>query len=68
VLVRDLELRAFFLDLAEQACVLDRDHRLVGEGLQQPHLLIGEGLQLLAAEKDDADAAALQIIGAMATA
>ena len=33
VLVRDLELAALVLDLAEQPRVLDRDHRLVGEGL-----------------------------------
>ena len=35
VLARDLELPALFLDLAEQARVLDRQHRLRGEGLQQ---------------------------------
>ena len=31
-----------FLGLVEQAHVLDRDHRLVGEGLQQLDLLVGE--------------------------
>ena len=43
VLVRDLELGALLLDLAEQARILDRNDRLVGEGLEQPHLLLGEG-------------------------
>ena len=42
VLVGDLELAALVLDLAEQARVLDRDHRLVGEGLEQRDLLVGE--------------------------
>ncbi len=40
VLVGDLELPALVLDLAEQAHVLDRDHRLVGEGLQQRDVLV----------------------------
>src|SRR6185369_12808198 len=39
VLVGDLELAALVLDLVEQAHVLDRDHRLVGEGFQEPNVL-----------------------------
>ena len=35
VLARDRELLALLLDLVEQVGVLDRHHRLVGEGLQQ---------------------------------
>ena len=34
------------LQLREQAHVLDRDHRLVGEGLHQLDLLVGEGMGL----------------------
>ena len=30
------------LQLGEQACVLDGDHRLVGEGLQELDLRLGE--------------------------
>jgi hypothetical protein len=37
VLVRDLELPALLLDFVEEAHVLDRDHGLVGEGLQEAH-------------------------------
>ena len=37
VLARDLELLALFADLLEQARVLDRQYRLVGEILQQRH-------------------------------
>ncbi len=32
---RDLQLSSLLLDLAEQPCILDRQHRLRGEGLQQ---------------------------------
>ena len=32
------------LQLVEQPCVLDGDHRLVGEGLDEVDLLVGEGL------------------------
>ena len=39
----------------EQAHVLDRDDRLVGEGLQQLDLLVGERPDLQPAEDDDAD-------------
>ena len=42
VLTRDLELAALLLDLAEQARVLNRDHRLRGEGLQQIDRALGE--------------------------
>ena len=48
VLVGQLELPALVLDLVEQARVLDRDHRLVGEGLQQADLLVGEAGRRLA--------------------
>ena len=41
--------------LVEQAHVLDRDHRLVGEDLQQPDVLLGEVARLLAADADRAD-------------
>ena len=39
----------------EQPHVLDRDHRLVGEGLHQLDLLAGEGAHLRAPQNDDAD-------------
>ena len=41
--------------LLEQPHVLDRDHRLVGEGLQQLDLLVGERPGLGAADGDRAD-------------
>ena len=44
VLARLRELPARFLDLVEQPHVLDRDHRLVGEGGDQLDLLVGERL------------------------
>ncbi len=43
------------LRLVEQAHVLDRDHGLVGEGLQQRDLLRREGARLAAPGKDRAD-------------
>ena len=43
------------LGLVEEARVLDRDHRLVGEGAQQPLLLVVERAQLRAADQDRAD-------------
>ena len=43
------------LHLVEQPHVLDRDHRLVGEGLDQLDLLIGERLDLQAISQDDAE-------------
>ena len=43
------------LHLLEQPRVLDGDHRLVGEGLDQLDLLVGEGLRLSGRTDDDAD-------------
>ncbi len=43
------------LQLGEQADVLDRDHRLVGEGLEQRHLPLAEEASLGATEGDRAD-------------
>ena len=43
------------LELPEQARVLDRDHRLIGERPQQRDLAIGEALRLGAQEGDDPD-------------
>ena len=42
VLARHLQLTALVLDLGEQARVLDRQHRLGGEGLQQFDRALGE--------------------------
>ena len=42
VLARLRELAALVLDFVEQPHVLDRDHRLVGEGGDQLDLLVGE--------------------------
>ena len=44
------------LGLVEQPRVLDRDHRLVGEGLEQRELLVGKGLGRLAQDVERADA------------
>src|SRR5262249_37476985 len=41
VAARHLELPAFFLDFIEQAYVLNRDHRLIGEGSKQLYELFG---------------------------
>ena len=49
------ELARARLHLVEQAHVLDRDHRLVGEGGHQLDLLVGEWLHRLALQIDDAD-------------
>ena len=46
-----------FLRLVEQAHVLDRDRRLVGEGLHQRDLLVGEGPRFRTPEDDRADRA-----------
>ena len=54
---RDLELAALLLDLAEQARVLDRDRRLVGEGPEQRDLLVGERADVIAADEHRAEAA-----------
>src|SRR5207249_3493275 len=42
------------LQLLEEADVLDGDHRLVGEGLQQLDLVVGERSRLGATHLDDA--------------
>ena len=42
VLACDLKLPALVLDFVEQPHVFDRDHRLVGEGLDQLDLLAGK--------------------------
>ena len=43
------------LHLVEQPHVLDRDHRLVGEGLDQLDLLVGERLRHRSCHDDHAD-------------
>ena len=43
------------LHLVEQPHVLDRDHRLVGEGLHQPDLRSGERLDLASPTANDSD-------------
>src|SRR4051812_6894598 len=43
------------LKILEQARVLDGDHGLVGEGLQEGNLLVGEGPELQATHQDRAD-------------
>src|SRR6185437_7511243 len=43
------------LHLFEQMDVADRDHRLVGEGLQQRDLLVFEGIDVSTPEHDGAD-------------
>src|SRR5262245_17081768 len=43
------------LQLPEQSDVLDRDDRLIGEGLEKGDLLVGEGPDLGAAEQKEAD-------------
>ena len=55
VLARDLELAALLLDLAEQARVLDRDHRLGGEGLQQVNRVLDELARFLATHHESAN-------------
>ena len=59
VLARELELAALVLDLVEQPHVLDRDHRLVGEGRDQLDLLVGERPHLGARQRQHADRDAL---------
>ena len=55
VAARDLDLAALLLDLAEQARVLDRDHGLRREGLQQVEGRLREHARLLAANHEGAD-------------
>ena len=50
-----LQLARARLHLVEQAHVLDRDHRLVGEGGHQLDLLVGERPYRLALQNDDPD-------------
>ncbi len=47
------------LGFVEQSNVLDRERRLVGEGLHQRDLLVGEGLRLRSPENDRADGTVL---------
>ncbi len=49
------ELTVLLLYLLEQPDVLDRDHRLVGEGLDQPDLLLREWRNDRARDRDGAD-------------
>ena len=55
VLARLGKLAALVLDFVEQPHVLDRDHGLVGEGLDQLDLLLGEHPHVLAGQGEDAD-------------
>src|ERR1043166_5752151 len=48
-----------FAQFIEQACVLDGNHRLVGEGGHQFDLLVGKGLNLEAVQHHHADRLAL---------
>src|SRR5262249_24755996 len=47
------------LQLIEQSHILDRDHRLVGEGVDQLDLLVGKGLHRSPRQRNDADRATL---------
>ncbi len=47
------------LQLSEQADILDRDHGLVGEGLEQGDLFVGERTDRRAGHDDRSDRAAL---------
>src|SRR5262245_44688906 len=55
VLARQLQLAALVLDLAEQARVLDRKHRLRGEGLQQFNRTRGKFARLFPPDHERAD-------------
>ena len=55
VLARLGELAALVLDLVEQPHVLDRDHRLVGEGGSEVNLLLSEWFNSGARQKNDAN-------------
>src|SRR4029077_11826101 len=50
-----LKLSALFLDLAEQARILDRQNRLRGEGLQQFNRACGKFARLLPPDHERAD-------------
>jgi len=47
------------LHLFEQTDIADRDHRLIGKGLQQGNLLVAERLHFGTTEHDRADALTL---------
>ena len=49
------ELGRALAHLVEQPHVLDRDHRLVGEGRHQVDLRVGEGVHFIAGEGEDAN-------------
>src|SRR6266849_298406 len=53
------QLAGFCLNLLEQSDVADRDHRLVGEGLQQGNLFFAERMYLGAAKRDRSNALTL---------
>ena len=55
VLARLGELPALVLDFVEQPHILNRDHRLVGEGLHQLDLLVGEWSHFLPINDDNAE-------------
>ncbi len=59
VLAGQFELAALVLDLVEQAYILDRDHRLVGEGGHQLDLPVGERPHHGARQRQHADRDAL---------
>src|SRR4029453_4596232 len=54
-LTRDLELLALLPDLAEQPGILDRQHRLGGEGLQQFNCARGKFARLLPPDHERPD-------------
>src|SRR5262249_27211707 len=55
VLARQFELAAFVLDLAEQARVLDRQHRLSCERLQEMNGILGKLSRLFAPDHERAE-------------
>ena len=55
LLQRRLEIARARLHFVKQARVLDCDHRLIGEGLEQLHLMSGECARLPASDADHSD-------------
>ena len=55
VFERLLKIVGALAQLAEQPRILDRNHRLVGEGRNQLDLLLGESLDALTGQGDNAD-------------
>ncbi len=55
MLACDLELTAFVLDLVKEPHVLDRYHRLVGEGCHQLDLLFRKGQDVGSGDRKHAD-------------